>query len=204
MKPCSFHRRMRWRLPGRGLEILPVNHLRKRPKCFPAGNPTIEPLNEGVTIFPNALAGDLAEVKGAAARRSLEIAAAGGHHLLLMGPPEQGNHASPMCRGFCHDDSPGSHRVNKFIALLALEAWSRLLKYRPFRHPHHSLSDAGLWEGVFTRPGEISTHHGCFSIVPEFRRRPWSPKATHQEGEILIPESTVPCPTPVVSCCWLP
>ncbi len=78
-----------------GLEILPVNHLREATEMLSGQRKptTIERLNEGQSLSSqDALAGDLAEVKGqSAARRSLEIAAAGGHHLLLMGLPEQGN-----------------------------------------------------------------------------------------------------------------
>jgi magnesium chelatase family protein len=89
---------------------------------------------------------DLSEVRGqASARRALEIAAAGNHNLLMIGPPGSGKNGAPT-----------------------------LSRARPFRAPHHTVSDVGLiGGGEVPRPGEVSLAHGgvlFLDELPEFRR----------------------------------
>ncbi len=113
---------------------------------------------------------DLAEVRGQSlARRALEIAAAGGHHLLFFGPPGAGK--SMLARRL-----PGilppleieeSLTVTRLHSAAGLRAPGRgLMRGRPFRAPHHSLSRAGLIGGGSPpRPGELSlAHHGVLFL----------------------------------------
>ncbi len=121
---------------------------------------------------------DLAEVRGqAVARRALEIAAAGGHNLLLVGPPGAGK--SMMARRLpsilppmTAEEALDATRVHSVAG--RLPPGSGLLKERPFRAPHHAVSDAGLvGGGGVPRPGEASlAHHGVLFLdeLPEFRR----------------------------------
>ena len=120
---------------------------------------------------------DLAEVKGQeTAKRALEIAAAGGHNLLMVGPPGAGKSLLAACLpGILPDLSPAEALEVSMVASVAgqLEG-GRLLRRRPYRAPHHSASMPALvGGGAKARPGEVSMAHlGVLFLdeLPEFQR----------------------------------
>ena len=118
---------------------------------------------------------DLAEVKGQeTARRALEIAAAGGHNLLMVGPPGSGKSMlASRLPSILPPLQPRELLEVSMIASLAGElADGRLSDRRPFRAPHHSASMAALvGGGIRAKPGEVSlAHHGVLFLdeLPEF------------------------------------
>ena len=120
---------------------------------------------------------DLAEVKGQeVAKRALEIAAAGGHNLLMYGPPGAGKSLLAACLpGILPPLAPSEALEVSMIASVAGELeGGRMRRRRPFRSPHHSASMPALvGGGLKVRPGEISLAHlGVLFLdeLPEFQR----------------------------------
>jgi magnesium chelatase family protein len=121
---------------------------------------------------------DLSDVRGQElARRALEIAAAGGHNMLAIGPPGTGKtmlatRLPSVLPKLSLDETLESSAIWSVAGLL--EPGSPLLSRRPLRAPHHTASDAGVvGGGVPPRPGELSlAHNGVLLLdeLPEFRR----------------------------------
>ncbi|HKY62562.1 MAG TPA: YifB family Mg chelatase-like AAA ATPase, partial [bacterium] len=121
---------------------------------------------------------DFSEVKGQAyAKRALEIAAAGFHPALMVGPPGSGKSllASTLpsiLTELSFEESLVTSRIHALCQDKPIEGG--LMRSRPFRNPHHSVSEAGLiGGGSWPRPGEVSlAHHGVLFLdeLPEFRR----------------------------------
>lgn len=121
---------------------------------------------------------DLAQVKGQeVAKRALEIAAAGGHNLLMSGPPGSGKSLLAACMpGILPPLTPGEALEVSMVASVAGElSDGRIRRRRPYRAPHHSASMPALvGGGLKVRPGEISLAHlGVLFLdeLPEFQRQ---------------------------------
>src|SRR5437868_8519380 len=120
---------------------------------------------------------DLAQVKGQeVAKRALEIAAAGGHNLLMSGPPGAGKSLLASCLpGILPPlDASEALEVSMVASVAGTLNGGRLIRTRPFRAPHHSASMAALvGGGLKVRPGEVSLAHlGVLFLdeLPEFQR----------------------------------
>jgi len=159
-----------------GIEVLGVPDLAslvallrgewRPPAAVPARSGTDEPPAE-----------DLADVRGQAdAKRGLEIAAAGAHNLLMVGPPGVGKttlarRLTGILPAPSFEEAVEITRVHSVAGL----SDGRLVRRRPFRAPHHTISSSGLVGGGATpRPGEITlAHRGVLFLdeLPEFSRR---------------------------------
>jgi len=141
---------------------------------------------------------DLADVRGAShGRRALEIAAAGGHHLLLVGPPGSGKtmlarRLPGLLPPLTREEGLELTRLQSVAGLLPEEGG--LVRQRPFRSPHHSCSAAALvGGGVSPRPGELSLAHlGVLFLdeLGEFRRSVLDQlRQPLEDGELWISRS---------------
>lgn len=147
-----------------------VDHLR--------GESPLDPPDPAPEQTREADALDYADVRGQAhARRALEVAAAGGHNLMMIGPPGSGKtmlarRLPSILPRMTLDESIETTKIHSVTGTLA--PGGGLVRYRPFRAPHHTISNAGLvGGGTQPRPGEVSlAHNGVLFLdeLPEFRR----------------------------------
>jgi len=179
-----------------GVRVLPVHTLAQAAEHI-IGIEKIEPVH----IDPAPLlAGevqqstDMADVRGQAlARRALEVSAAGGHNLHLVGPPGAGKTmlARRLPTILPPLTLPEALETTAVYSVAGYLNGATLVAARPFRAPHHSVSTAGLLGGgALPRPGEISlANHGVLFLdeLPEFDRRTLDAlRQPLEEGEVRI------------------
>lgn len=204
----------------KGIKVIPVESLSALVKHLrgEAIIPPYQPDGEFSYIPPRGFFTDLADIKGQEhVKRALEVAAAGGHNLIMSGPPGSGKtllaRALPsILPPLTFEEALEVTKIYSVCGLLPSD--TPLITHRPFRSPHYTISSAGLvGGGRWPRPGEVSlSHRGVLFLdeLPEFGhatlellRQPLEDKVvtiTRAQGSVTFPANFMlvgamnPCP----------
>jgi len=190
-----------------GIDVYPVHTLREAVD-FLSGHLSLEPVYEDLDLLVGKgrdAGEDFSDVKGQDfAKRAIEIAVAGGHNLLMVGSPGAGKtmlarRIPSILPPFTKEEALEVTRIHSVAG--ELKTCQSLVVQRPFRAPHHTVSDIGLLGGgTHPQPGEVSlAHRGVLFLdeFPEFRRSVLEVmRQPLEDGHVSIARAAAACDFP--------